>query len=95
MILLRLGSKQVCSIIRLLKITKDVHNDTGKRSLIPLGMKKLGVCGRMPGDPGDQIDFTKEGNTIGKSYCRLYVFVDTAIILKLKQTMPKRQIFLL
>ena len=38
-----------------------------KRDIVPLGKKRLGYCGRMPGDPKDQIDFTKEGNTVGKN----------------------------
>ena len=46
---------------------------------IPLGKKKLGFCGRMPGDSEDQIDFTKEANTIGrnriaKKNMYLYIF---------------------
>ena len=43
-------------------------NATQKKNLVPLGKKKLGTCGRMPGDPYDQIDFTKERNTVGKHY---------------------------
>ena len=43
---------------------KDENEDI-RKDLVPLGTKKLGVCGRMPGAPKDQIDFTKEGNTIG------------------------------
>ena len=46
-------------------IPKKIRNETKTRYLVPLGKKYLGVCGRMPGDPKDQIDFTKEGNTIG------------------------------
>ena len=54
------------SMYRQPTVTKVSHNEARRRSLIPLGTKKLGVCGRMPGDPDDQIDFTKETNTIGK-----------------------------
>ena len=45
------------------------ENATQKKNLVPLGKKKLGTCGRMPGDPNDQIDFTKERNTVGKHHC--------------------------
>ena len=50
-------------------------NVTNKRELVPLGKKKLGVCGRMPGDPQDQIDFTKEGNTVGLRIVFLFVLI--------------------
>ena len=45
-------------------------NATKKKDLVPLGKKKLGTCGRLPGDPKDQIDFTKEKNSVGKYYLK-------------------------
>lgn len=51
---------------RQLLLTNDSKlNGIKRKELVPLGKKKLGVCGRMPGDPHDQIDFTVEGNTVG------------------------------
>ena len=69
----------VISLCSIIKDTQNIfinrslilkENATQKKNLVPLGKKKLGTCGRMPGDPNDQIDFTKERNTVGKYYCR-------------------------
>ena len=42
-----------------------------------MGKKKLGFCGRMPGDSEDQIDFTKEANTIGRNWIakNIYIYI--------------------
>ena len=55
-------------IDRFLPYLKDEKsNNAINQGSIPLGKKKLGLCGRMPGDSEDQIDFTKEANTIGRN----------------------------
>ena len=53
---------------RYLPYSKEEKSSNARfQGLVPLGEKKLGFCGRMPGDSQDQIDFTKEANTIGRN----------------------------
>ena len=65
---------------RYLPYLKDEKSSSARtQGSIPLGKKKLGFCGRMPGDSEDQIDFTKEANTIGRNRIannkNIYVYI--------------------
>ena len=67
-------------IDRYLPYLKDEKSSSVRfQGSIPLGEKKLGSCGRMPGDSEDQIDFTKEANTIGRNRIaknkHIYVYI--------------------
>ena len=71
---------------RYLQYLKDEISSSARiQGSIPLGKKKLGFCGRMPGDSEDQIDFTKEANTIGRNRIAkkntfMYIFKNGHII---------------